>query len=615
MHAPTPQPATRFLQLLLFVLLAAALTILVWWLPNRAQPAGYGQGGQIAVAAKANVIESLSFAPFRRGQSPLTRVYPSAEQVEEDLASLKGIARGVRTYTAREGLEVVPVKAGQYGLQVMQGIWLGRESAINEAEVEAGIRLANQYPDTIKSVIVGNEVLLRKDLTVDQLIAQIRRVKAAVKQPVTYADVWEFWLRFPQLLHEVDFVTVHFLPYWEDMPIGVAHSMPHIMEVYRQVQAALPGKPVVIGEVGWPSQGRSRRDAVPSPVEAASFITDFLQLAEREGLSYNLVEAFDQPWKERLEGTVGAAWGVLDELREPKFEIGGMVSNLPQWPLFAGLSLLIGLILMVVRAQQLVALPPRAMLVAVLYAQGLAALLGATIEHGLEYNYSARHLIEFALLAAVQGVFAALLFAELLDRLAGQLPAAVPLRPLGLAFAELPRFAPLCLGMGRGKADPETLASHAALLRARLAEWIYGLLALWAVYHGVMLVVAGRYRDFPIDYFLLPIAGFLMLRLLTEGLAAGTASLALTAGFTRPKASEPGRLRMAWEAGLAFLLLSLPVLVLLIETLHNREAIYWCIVMALYAAPLLGNLLAAQSVELDRGGAADKAFAQSAPSR
>jgi exo-beta-1,3-glucanase (GH17 family) len=192
MHAPTPQPATRFLQLLLFVLLAAALTILVWWLPNRAQPAGYGQGGQIAVAAKANVIESLSFAPFRRGQSPLTRVYPSAEQVEEDLASLKGIARGVRTYTAREGLEVVPVKAGQYGLQVMQGIWLGRESAINEAEVEAGIRLANQYPDTIKSVIVGNEVLLRKDLTVDQLIAQIRRVKAAVKQPVTYADVWEF---------------------------------------------------------------------------------------------------------------------------------------------------------------------------------------------------------------------------------------------------------------------------------------------------------------------------------------------------------------------------------------------------------------------------------------
>lgn len=614
MHAPTPRPATRFLLLLLSIVLAAGLAILAWWLPNRPVQVGHDPGGP-----KVGMIESLSFAPFRRGQGPLNKIYPTAEQVEEDLASLKGITRGVRTYTAREGLETVPAKAGQYGLQVMQGIWLGREPDINAAEVEAGIKLANQYPDTIKSVIVGNEVLLRKDLTVDQLIAQIRKVKAAVKQPVTYADVWEFWLRFPQLLDEVDFVTVHFLPYWEDMPIGVAHSMPHIMDVYRTVQARLPGKPVVIGEVGWPSQGRSRREAIPSPIEAAGFITDFLQLAERENLSYNLVEAFDQPWKERLEGTVGAAWGVLDEVRQPKFEIGGKVSNLPQWPLFAGLSLLLGLILMVVRAQQLAALPPRAMLTAVLFAQGLGALLGATIEHGLEYNYSPRHLIEFAVLAAMQGVFAALLFAELLDRLAGRGAATPPLRSLGQSLAELRRFAPLHFGFGRARADAGTLASFAALQRARLAEWLYGVLALWAVYHGVMLVIAGRYRDFPIDYFLLPIAGFLMLRLLSGGREGGLASFALTAGFARPRAASDSGLRMGWEAVLVFLLLSLPVLVLLIETLHNREAIYWCAIMVLYTVPLLGNLLMGRTMAGNAAGAgagpADKAIAQSPSSR
>ncbi|WP_300303072.1 hypothetical protein [Ferrovibrio sp.] len=610
MHAPRPNTATRFLLLLLCLALGAALTILIWWWPNRPVQVGHDPGGP-----KVGMIESLSFAPFRRGQGPLDKIYPSAAQVEEDLASLQGITRGVRTYTAREGLEVVPEKAGKYGLQVMQGIWLGREPAINDAEVDAGIRLANRYPGTIKSVIVGNEVLLRKDLTVDQLIAQIRRVKAAVKQPVTYADVWEFWLRFPQLLDEVDFVTVHFLPYWEDMPISVAHSMPHIMEVYRTVQAKLPGKPVVIGEVGWPSQGRSRREAIPSTIEAAGFITDFLQLAEREKLSYNLVEAFDQPWKERLEGTVGAAWGVLDEVRQPKFDVGGMVSDLPEWPLFAGLSLLLGLILMVVRAQQLAALPPRAMLTAVLFAQALAVLLAAAIEHGLEYNYSPRHLIEFAVLASVQGVFAALLFAELLDRLGGSDRPAGPLRPLGAGLAEVRRFAPLYLGAGRARVPAATLASHATLQRARLAEWIYGLLALWAVYHGVMLVVAGRYRDFPIDYFLLPITGFIVLRLLTSRRETGAARFALAAGFVRPAAQAGSNPRFGWEAVLGFLLLCLPVLVLLIETLHNREAIYWCAIMALYALPLLGNLLTARAAASAGAGLADKAIAQSSPSR
>src|SRR5690606_27944914 len=273
MHAPTQKPVRRLLLLSVFIIAAAVLNVLAWWLPSR--PVQIFDG---AAAGRSEPLQSVSFAPFRRGQGPLVKIFPTPEQVEEDLASLQGIARAVRTYTSLEGLDIVPAVAGKYGLEVLHSAWLGRELDVNEKEIEALIEQANRHPDTIKRVIVGNEVLLRKDLTADQLIGYIRRVKAAVKQPVSYADVWEFWLQNPRLLAEVDFVTVHFLPYWEDLPVGVDHAMDHILWVYDEVRRQLPGKPVLIGEVGWPSEGRSRRDAVPSRIEAAKFIAAFQKL-------------------------------------------------------------------------------------------------------------------------------------------------------------------------------------------------------------------------------------------------------------------------------------------------------------------------------------------------
>lgn len=537
--------------------------------------------GHAPYSAQEHVVESMSFAPFRRGQSPLTKTYPTAEQVAEDLQSLKGITRGIRTYTSREGLEVVPPEAAKLGINVMQGVWLGPERDINEKEVAAAIELANRYPDAIKSLVVGNEVLLRKDLPVDELIGYIRQVKAAVKQPVTYADVWEFWLRFPQLLPEVDFITVHFLPYWEDLPIAASHSMPHIMEVYREVKARLPGKPITIGEVGWPSEGRSRREAIPSRTEAAGFIADFMQVAKTEGLSYNLVEAFDQPWKVKLEGTVGGAWGVLNELRQPKFEVGGLVSNLPEWPLFAGIGVLLALILLVLHAQMLARLAPAAMAATVAFAQLLAALLAAAIERGLEYNFSLVHQIEAGLAVVLQGIFALLLFRRLLALLGN-----------GPDLTHAQRPFPGSLGSAFGPLN--SVLGALSLRHPRLGEAIYGLLALWVTYHAVMLVAAGRYRDFPIDNFLLPVAGLLLLRLIA-GLFDrngndGLARIALVNTFADPQAGTVVQGRFGWEAVLAFLLLCLPVLVLRIETLDNREALYWCGITVVYALPLLGNL-------------------------
>jgi len=318
---------------LVFVVVLATANAAGWWWFNRPVP----------VALSFNEpFPSVSFAPFRRGQSPLSRDYPPPAQIAEDLRSLKGVTRGVRTYTSLEGMELVPQVARELGMEVTHSAWLGVKLSNNDREVEALVTAANTYPDTIKRVIVGNEVLLRNDLTAGQLIEYIRKVKARVKQPVSYADVWAFWLKHPEVAKEVDFLTIHILPYWEDEPIGVEGSAEHIVEIYRIMAQAFPGKPILIGEAGWPTRGRSRGPAVANMENGARFVRTLARVSKENGFDYNVVEAFDQPWKAMLEGTVGANWGVVDADRRVKFAMSGPVEPSPSWPIHAGLSVLLG---------------------------------------------------------------------------------------------------------------------------------------------------------------------------------------------------------------------------------------------------------------------------------
>ncbi|WP_096704409.1 exo-beta-1,3-glucanase [Magnetospirillum sp. 15-1] len=321
----------RFLALLA-VLVLAVLNAAGWWWFNRPVP----------VELSFNEpFPSVSFAPFRRGQGPITKVYPTSDQIAADMKSLVGVAKGVRTYTSREGLDVVPELGRKYGIEVTHSAWLGQKPAINDAEVDALIKAANAYPDVIKRVIVGNEVLLRQDLPPEQLIAYIRKVKAAVKQPVSYADVWAFWLKYPEVAKEVDFLTIHILPYWEDEPVGVDGAAKHIVAIYRRMAEQF-GKPILIGEAGWPTRGRSRGPAVADMENAARFVRTLALVSKENGFDYNVVEAFDQPWKAFLEGTVGAKWGVVDENRRVKYAMSGPVEPSPDWPRHAAAAVLIG---------------------------------------------------------------------------------------------------------------------------------------------------------------------------------------------------------------------------------------------------------------------------------
>ena len=283
--------------------------------------------------AAGEKLYCISYAPFRSWQNPLDpATIVSAAQIDEDLSRLAQLTNCVRTYSVEHGLDQIPEIARRHGIKVIHGLWLSSDADKNRHEIDTSIALATRYRDVIVAIVVGNEVLLRGEISPSDLANIIRDVKAQVSVPVTYADVWEFWLRHRELSDAVDFVTIHVLPYWEDFPISAAQAAAHVDAIHRKVAAAFAAKEILIGEVGWPSAGRMRESALPSPVNQARVLHDVLALAKRDGLRVNVIEAFDQPWKRYLEGSVGGHWGLNDaRKRQAKFTWGEPLSNHPLW--------------------------------------------------------------------------------------------------------------------------------------------------------------------------------------------------------------------------------------------------------------------------------------------
>src|SRR6201989_3221230 len=274
-------------------------------------------------------LQCVSYAPFRGAQTPLiASTHIEADQIEQDLAQLAKITDCVRTYSIENGLDQVPGIAAKVGLKVIQGIWLGSDRLKNLDQVGIVVGLTQRYPSVISAVVVGNEVLLRGEMTAADLAATIRSVKAQVTVPVTYADVWEFWLRSREIYDVVDFVTIHILPYWGDFSLRAKYAAAHVNAIRQRVAVAFPGKEILIGETGWPSEGRMRDGALPSRTNQARVVSEILNLAKQENFRVNLIEAYDQPWKRQLEGTVGGYWGLFDsDKRAVKYPPGQTISN------------------------------------------------------------------------------------------------------------------------------------------------------------------------------------------------------------------------------------------------------------------------------------------------
>jgi exo-beta-1,3-glucanase (GH17 family) len=325
------EPISLRTPLALLLMSLGAIAAVWWWL---AMPITLAHA---PIDPNAKLL-CVSYAPFREGQTPLvTTTQIAPEQIAQDLAQLAKISDCVRTYSIENGLDRVPALAAKVGLKVIQGIWLGSNRLKNLAQISTVVRLTKEYPGVITAVVVGNEVLLRGEMTTSDLAATIRSVKSQVSVPITYADVWEYWLRNREIYEAVDFVTIHILPYWEDFPIRAKYAAAHVDAIRKRMAAAFPAKEILIGETGWPSQGRMSEGALPSRANQARVVSEILGLARQENFRVNLIEAYDQPWKRELEGTVGGYWGLMDSVqRALKYPPGESISNFPFWRLQMG---------------------------------------------------------------------------------------------------------------------------------------------------------------------------------------------------------------------------------------------------------------------------------------
>jgi len=302
-------------RLLLVLLIVLTANLAIWALVNR----GTMQlpwGGR---------INSLSYSAWQANNES-TRLSP--EQIEKDMQLIAGSANAIRLYGVSDGLDQVIASADKANLHVFAGAWISPNEQTNAEEVERLVRLSNEHPN-ITRAIVGNEAILREDVSVEQLIRHIEVAKRQLSIPVSTAEPWHVWLDSPELAQAVDFITVHVLPYWEGVPIDGAVN--YVDYRIQQLQAAFPDKHILLGEVGWPSEGQWVKGAEPSQINQSRFTREFLNYASKTRLDYSIVEAIDAPWKRGIEGTVGAHWGLWNSDRHVKFEMSGIVRESTRW--------------------------------------------------------------------------------------------------------------------------------------------------------------------------------------------------------------------------------------------------------------------------------------------
>jgi glucan 1,3-beta-glucosidase len=455
--------------------LLAALLLAGWWRDGQPVP--------LPDAPTAR-LECVSYSPSGATDGMPRRVTP--EHIRADLKRIALRFGCVRTYSVAHGLDKVPSIARELGLEVLLGAWIGRDADENEIEIERAIKVARAERDVLRGIVVGNEVLLRHEQTPDRLAAMIRRVHEATGLPVTYADVWGFWVKHRAVSSAVSFVTVHIIPYWDDDPVGIDAVIPYVDGLYTEMQRTFPGKRVFIGETGWPSVGRPRGANAPGRVNQARYIREFTLLAQERGIPYNLIEAFDQPWKRAPEGTVGGYWGIEDEHGVPKFPLTGAIKEVPHGERVFWVSLGCGL---AAAAFAAASCARRRLWAAGVF--GAVGVLTPTIlaRQASYLHFSNKNLVDWiATLAIVAAGWA--LWALVLR----ELYAATGDGARRPGFDSAPR--------GALEVLREWRAGHRVLDAGRWAGLLRGFVLLSAAYVSFGLVFAGRHRDFPVWLFL-----------------------------------------------------------------------------------------------------------------
>ncbi len=260
-------------------------------------------------------MHGLCFSLYEDGQKPGDII--SEEQVRRRMKIIAPYTQWVRSFSCTEGNEFIPMIAKEYGIKTLVGAWLGDDPEVNEKEIEGLIKLANEgYVDI---AAVGNEVMYRKDLSEEELLDFIDRVKQSIPKtiPVSYVDAYyEFTIK-PRITEACDLILTNCYPYWEGCPLD--YSLAHMKSMYHQALEAGNGKKVIITETGWPSQGESFKGSHPSKENALKYFINTQLWSQQEEIDIFYFSSFDESWKVGAEGEVGAYWGLWDKNEKLKF--------------------------------------------------------------------------------------------------------------------------------------------------------------------------------------------------------------------------------------------------------------------------------------------------------
>ncbi len=259
-------------------------------------------------------IHGLSFSVYLDDQAPGSKI--SDEQIIDRMQVIKPYVKWVRSFSCTDGNEKIPRIAHEHGLKTLVGAWLGSDEEKNEEEIEGVIKVAKAGHADI--VAVGNEVLLRGDLTEDQIIDFIQRVKKEIPDiPVGYVDAYYEFEIHPRICEASDVILANCYPFWEGYPLE--HSLLYMKDMYQRAVKAGKGKKVIISETGWPNLGSPDRAANPSYENAIKYFVNAYTWAEEENIEIFYFSSFDEIWKVGAEGDVGAYWGLWDKDKNLKY--------------------------------------------------------------------------------------------------------------------------------------------------------------------------------------------------------------------------------------------------------------------------------------------------------
>jgi sugar (glycoside-pentoside-hexuronide) transporter len=269
--------------------------------------------GEFAEVLHAGV-HGLCFSPYLEGQSPGSLV--DEAQIRARLEIIRPYTRWVRSFSCTEGHEQTPRIAHELGLKTLVGAWLGTDRAINEREIAGLIAVGRAGHADV--VAVGNEVLLREDMSEDELLGYMQRVRQALPGvPVGYVDAYYLFEKHPRITAACDVVLTNCYPFWEGCPREEAIA--YMQAMYHRTVAVAGGRKVIISETGWPNTGSAFHGSVPSVEGAMRYFVDTYRWARQDGVEVFYFAAFDEAWKVGAEGDVGAYWGLWDKDGQPKY--------------------------------------------------------------------------------------------------------------------------------------------------------------------------------------------------------------------------------------------------------------------------------------------------------